>query len=243
MKILEIKDLSVDFGGKKVLSNLNLTINSGEFHTIMGPNGAGKSTLAKTIMGHPDCKILSGDILFKGESIIKLPTNERALLGVSLLFQQPVELEGVSMQSLLFQMVKKKNSKISIFQFNDEAKKMLSQVGFDESVLKKQVNKDFSGGEKKKSEVLQLLLQNPRLVILDELDSGLDVDTMKRLSNNVNRLKSEGVCGIVITHYNRLLESLETDFVHVLKDGRIVLSGGVEIAKRVEKDGYAGVSA
>ncbi|PIO00665.1 Fe-S cluster assembly ATPase SufC [archaeon CG10_big_fil_rev_8_21_14_0_10_43_11] len=241
--LFEIKNLHVNVGSKPVLSGVSLTINKGEFHTIMGPNGSGKSTLAKTIMGHPDYIVVSGEIFFKGKNILDLSTDERARLGIFLGFQQPVDVDGVVFSNLLFQIAKKRGYDKSIFDFRKELKTDLSKVGFELDLLNREVNKGLSGGEKKRAEVLQLLSQKPSFVILDEIDSGLDVDTMRNLASTVNELRKEHLSGLVITHYNRLLSHLKTDFVHILKNGKIIKSGGPEIAKQIEEEGYAGILA
>ncbi len=241
MKLLEIKDLKVRVAGKTVLNGVNLVINKGEKHTIMGPNGGGKSTLAKAIMGHPDYEIIGGDILFKEKSVLKLSADKRAKLGIFLGFQHPVSIEGVKFSNLLFQMIKKKNPGESVFDFHKKTGEMSRKIGISAEYFDRDVNVEFSGGEKKKAEILQLMTANPEIAILDELDSGLDVDTMKTLAGAVSKMCSEGMSCIIITHYNRLLADLKTDFVHILKNGKIILSGGPEIAVEIEKKGYAGV--
>ncbi len=241
MNILEIDNLTVTVGGKEVLRGLNLCVKEGEFHTIMGPNGSGKSTLAKTILGHPDCNVVGGDIRFYDKSIVSLPTSERSRLGLFLAFQNPVEVDGVKLSNMLFQMAKRSNASADVFNFKNELNSLLDKTGFNSGDVLRDVNKGFSGGERKRGEILQLLVQKPKFIILDEIDSGLDIDTMKKLAGIISDCRKSNMGGFVITHYNRLLLHLPTDFVHVLKEGRIVKSGGSNLALEVETSGFLGV--
>ncbi len=204
----------------------------------MGPNGGGKSTLSYVLAGHPKYKVEQGDILVDGKSILGLSPDERAKLGLFLAFQHPLELQGVSLSKFLFTLAKIKNPKISIIDFKNQLNSTLSLLGVDQSFVDRDVNVGFSGGEKKRAEVLQLLTANPKLAVLDEMDSGLDVDSMQLLAKAVNALRSPDFSVLVITHYQRLLNYLKPDFVHVLVDGKIAASGNFQLALDIEKKGY-----
>lgn len=235
---LEIKNLFVSVDGKQVLKGVSLVVNPGEVHALMGPNGSGKSTLSYVIAGHPKYKIDSGDILVDGKSILSLKPDERARLGLFLTFQNPLEVSGVGLSKFLFTLAKVKNAKLSFVEFKKQLDRSLSLVGVDKSFIERDVNVGFSGGEKKRAEVLQLLTSRPSFAVLDELDSGLDVDSMKVLSNAVNELRSPEFGCLIITHYQRLLNYLKPDFVHIIVDGKIVASGDFSLALDVEKKGY-----
>jgi len=246
--MLEIKDLHASVDGKEILKGINLTINAGEVHAIMGPNGAGKSTLSNVLAGRDGYEITQGSVLYKGEDLLALKAEERAQRGVFLAFQYPVEIPGVSNIYLL----KAALNAVRQYQGLDEVdaidfltlvRSKLELVKMDETFLHRGVNEGFSGGEKKRNEILQMALLEPSLAILDETDSGLDIDALKDVADGVNALRSEERSIIMITHYQRLLDYIEPDFVHVLSDGKIVKSGDKELAKELEKIGYGWVNA
>lgn len=234
---LEIKNLYASIAGRQVLKGVSLIVNPGEVHALMGPNGSGKTTLSYVLAGHPKCRIESGDILIDDKSVLELSPAERARLGLFLAFQHPVELQGVSLFKFLLTLVKIKNPKLSVIDFRKQLDGVLSLLGLDRAFVERDVNVGFSGGEKKRAEVLQLLTIMPGLAVLDELDSGLDVDSLQLLSKAVDSLRGS-VGLLIITHYQRLLDYLKPDFVHVLVDGRIVASGDSGLAVDVEKNGY-----
>src|ERR671925_295723 len=250
MSFLEVKDLRVSIDGKEILSGLNLNINKGEVHAIMGPNGSGKSTLANAIMGHPKYTIESGDILVKGESIVKLPTDLRARKGLFLGFQYPTEISGVgyshflrnaynTLSKSLGEEQRDREVFITVREFHEYVKKNLDAVGLDPSFLGRYLNEGFSGGEKKRSEVMQMLVLKPNLAILDEPDSGLDIDAIKAVAEAINILISTGAGVLVITHYARILRYLrKLDYVHVMSKGKIIKSGSKELSEELETKGY-----
>ena len=236
---LEIKNLCVEVEGKRVLNGISLVINPGEVHALMGPNGSGKSTLSCVLAGHPKYKVVKGDILVDGESILELSPDERAKKGLFLSFQNPLEIAGVSIVKLLFTIAKAKNSLLSFVQFKRELDTNLKKVGIDSTAAERDVNVGFSGGEKKRTEILQLAVLQPEIAILDETDSGLDVDALRIVCEGVQVLKQETDLGVLmITHYNRILQYLQPDYVHVLIDGKIVRSGDSTFASEVEDKGY-----
>jgi Fe-S cluster assembly ATP-binding protein len=249
MSSLEVKDLRVSIDGKEILSGLNLNINKGEVHAIMGPNGSGKSTLANAIMGHPKYTIESGDILVKGESIVKLPTDLRARKGLFLGFQYPTEISGVGYSHFLRNAYNTLNKSLgeeqnrevflTVREFHEYVKKNLDAVGLDPSFLSRYLNEGFSGGEKKRSEVMQMLVLKPNIAILDEPDSGLDIDAVKAVAEAINKLIAIGAGVVVITHYARILRYLnKLDYVHVVSKGKVIKSGGKELAEELEAKGY-----
>jgi len=249
MSFLEVKDLRVSIDGKEILSGLNLNINKGEVHAIMGPNGSGKSTLANAIMGHPKYTIESGDILVKGESIVKLPTDLRARKGLFLGFQYPTEISGVGYSHFLRNAYNTLNKSLgeeqnrevflTVREFHEYVKKNLDAVGLDPSFLSRYLNEGFSGGEKKRSEVMQMLVLKPNIAILDEPDSGLDIDAVKAVAEAINKLIATGAGIVVITHYARILRYLnKLDYVHVVSKGKVIKSGGKELAEELEAKGY-----
>ena len=238
---LQIKNLKVEVNEKEVLKNLNLNINKGEVHAIMGPNGVGKSTLSRVIMGDKNYKVLKGDIIFESKSILNLKTDERSRLGIFLALQSPTEIDGVSNQEFLRTAISAKNkSKIGLYNFILQSEKAIEELKMNKELIHRPLNVGFSGGEKKKNEVLQIKLLNPSLIILDELDSGLDVDSLKIVCENLNqyRIDNPDTSIIIITHYNMILEYIKPDKVHILSSGKIVKSGKYELAKDIEKNGY-----
>ncbi len=239
--MLEIKDLTVKVENKIVLDKFNLTINDGEVHVIMGPNGVGKSTLTKVIMADPNYKVLNGDIIYNGKSILKLTTDERARLGIFLAMQNPLEIDGVTNSDFLRTALSSKEGKnINLYSFIkkiDEAKESLKMP---DEMVHRSVNKGFSGGEKKKNEILQMLMLEPSFIMLDEIDSGVDVDSLKIVGDNINSYikKQPKSSYLIITHYTHLLKYVKPDFVHVIKEGKIVKTGSYELAKKIEDNGF-----
>jgi Fe-S cluster assembly ATP-binding protein len=241
--MLEIKDLFVEIEGKKIIKGLNFTMKKGEVHAIMGPNGAGKSTLAYVLMGHPLYQVTGGKILFEGEDILDLEPEIRAHKGLFLSFQYPLEIEGLSNFTFLFhalnaQRKTKGEEPLTESNFTDLLQKKMQKMQIPENFMHRSVNEGFSGGEKKRNEILQMSLLEPKLAILDETDSGLDIDALKRISEGINALRSQENSQLIITHYQRLLEYSSPDFVHVFFDGAIVESGGYDLALTLEKQGY-----
>ncbi len=250
MSFLEVKDLHTSIEGKEILTGLSLSINKGEVHAIMGPNGSGKSTLANAIMGHPKYNIESGDILVKGESILKLSTDLRARKGLFLGFQYPTEIPGVGYSHFLRNAYNTLNKSlgeeqdrevfITVREFHEYVKKNLDAVGLDPSFLSRYLNEGFSGGEKKRSEVMQMLVLKPHIAILDEPDSGLDIDAVKAVAEAINKLIDTGAGVLVITHYARILRYLDKlDYVHVVAKGKVIKSGGKELSEELEVKGYS----
>ena len=237
---LEIKDVCIEIGGKKVVDGTDLNVNSGELHVIMGPNGCGKSSLAKGVMGHPDYKIKSGKVLVDGKEINELPANERAKLGLFLQFQEPVEIEGLGILNFLnaARNSMKRDTK-SVREFMNEVKERSSGLKLKEDLVGRSLNAGFSGGEKKKVEILQMQILKPGIAILDEPDSGLDVDAVKVVAENISKFMKETGAGVIlITHYSRILEYLKPNQIHVMKNGKIIMEGGDELVQKIEKEGY-----
>lgn len=246
--LLEIKNIScsVKDSNIKILNNLSLKINPGEVHVIMGPNGTGKSTLSKVIMGHYKYKVNSGDILLNGESIKNLEVDERAKRGLFLCMQDPTVIEGVSNSEFLrTARASITLEKVNLYTFIKDMEKAMKDVGLDSSMLHRSLNMGFSGGEKKKNEILQMKFLKPKYIILDELDSGLDVDSLKVVCENINNylIENQDASLLIITHYPRILEYLKPDFVHILKDGSIKKTGGIELALEIEKNGYTNIES
>lgn len=245
--MLEIKDLKVNVDEKPVLKGLNLTVKPGEVHAIMGPNGSGKSTLSKVIAGHPAYDVTSGEVLydinFEMKNLLEMEPDERAKEGIFLAFQYPVEVPGVSNRTFLrtsFNSIVKHqgSSELSEEQFDEILKKKIEIVEMNPSFLDRPVNVGFSGGEKKRNEILQMAVLSPRVAFLDETDSGLDIDALRIVANGVNKLKSPDNAIVLITHYQRLLDYIEPDFVHVLADGKIIETGDKNLAHKLEEKGY-----
>lgn len=236
---LEIKDLHVEVEGKEVIKGLDLTINEGEFHVLMGPNGSGKTTLSRAVMGHTKMKITKGDILVDGKSILGTPTDRRAKLGLFLLFQNPIEVEGLGLLNFLNTAKASLQDKVSFKEFMGEVKDNAKNLHIKEDIIGRSLNYGFSGGEKKKVEVLQMEVLKPKIAILDEPDSGLDVDAVRIVAQNVNEYQQKTKAGLLlITHYSRILNYMKPDFVHVMMDGKIVKEGGRDLADKIEKEGY-----
>lgn len=241
--MLKIKDLHANIGDKEILRGLSLEVKPGEIHAIMGPNGAGKSTLSSVLVGHPAFEVTKGDIEFEGESILELEPEERAHLGMFLSFQYPVEIPGVSMVNFMRAAVNEHRKAIgaepmSASDFLKVMKEKRALVELDSKLASRSVNEGFSGGEKKRNEIFQMAMLEPKLAILDETDSGLDIDALRIVANGVNALRSPERSTIVITHYQRLLDYIKPDYVHVLHNGRIVKSGTAELALELEAKGY-----
>jgi Fe-S cluster assembly ATP-binding protein len=244
MPLLEIKNLHVEIDGKKILNGLDLTVNAGKVHAIMGPNGSGKSTLAYVLAGKADYKVTEGEVLFNGENVLDMEPDERAAKGVFLAFQYPIEIPGVATMQFLrtalnAQRKKRGEAELTTPDFMKRVREQAAKLSINPDMLRRAVNVGFSGGEKKRNEVLQMALLEPRLAVLDETDSGLDIDALKIVADGVNRLRSPERAFVVITHYQRLLDYIVPDVVHVLSKGRIVKTGGKELALELEATGYA----
>ena len=241
--ILEIKDLKACINNNEILRNLNLTINRGEIHAIMGPNGSGKSTFSKIIAGHPAYEVLDGDIIFKGSSILELDPEERSHLGIFLAFQYPIEIPGVSNEDFLRLAYNSKQKflnkpEVDPIEFFSIITEKLKSVNMSSIFLSRNVNEGFSGGEKKRNEILQMILLESELSILDETDSGLDIDALKIISKGINSFMDSNKAIILITHYQRLLDYIKPDYVHVMQNGKIIKTGNAELAKELEIKGY-----
>jgi Fe-S cluster assembly ATP-binding protein len=241
--LLEIKDLKVSINENEILKNLNLKINKGEIHAIMGPNGSGKSTFSKVLAGHPAYSVLDGDILFKGSSIVDLDPEDRSHLGIFLAFQYPIEIPGVSNEDFLRIAYNAKQKfynkpEVDPIEFLSIIDEKLKLVSMSSLFLSRNVNEGFSGGEKKRNEILQMILLDSELSILDETDSGLDIDALKIISNGINNFMNDNKSIVLITHYQRLLDYVNPTYVHVMQDGKIIKTGSAELAKELEDKGY-----
>ena len=246
--MIEIKNLHANIEGKEILKGLTLTVNSGEVHAIMGPNGAGKSTLASILAGREEYEVTEGEVIFEGEDLLELSTEERAHLGLFLAFQYPVEIPGVSNVNFLRTAINeirdaKGEEAISAKDFMALVREKSKIVELDSKLASRAVNEGFSGGEKKRNEIFQMAMLNPKLAVLDETDSGLDIDALRIVAKGVNSLKSKDNASIVITHYQRLLDYIVPDYVHVLYDGKIVKTGNKDLALELEKKGYDWIKA
>lgn len=244
MALLEVKDLTAGIDGNEILKGINLQVNPGEVHAIMGPNGSGKSTLAQILAGREDYEVTGGSVSFDGKDLLEMEPEERACEGVFLAFQYPVEIPGVSNTYFLKQAlnsIRKHNGEeeLDAIEFLQLVKEKMRILHIDESLLNRPVNEGFSGGEKKRNEIFQMAVLNPRLAILDETDSGLDIDALKAVAEGVNALRSPDRAIVMVTHYQRLLNYIVPDFVHVLANGRIQKSGGKELALELESKGYS----
>ena len=243
MIFLNINNLNVSIEGKKILDDFNLTINQGEVHAIMGPNGSGKSTLANVLAGNEDYEINSGNIIFKDENLLDLNIEERAQKGIFLAFQYPVEIPGVNITPFLMASINSKlkndnQTEIDNLSFAKLLRKKAEELGISSDMLKRSINTGFSGGEKKRYEILQMSLLNPEFTIFDETDSGLDVDALRIVTEGINKFKNKNNSFLIITHYQKLLDYINPDYVHVMRKGGIIKSGGISLAAEIEKIGY-----
>lgn len=241
--MLEIKDLHAGFDGEEIINGISLTVNKGEVHAIMGPNGSGKSTLAKILAGHPSYEVTSGSVTFKGKDLLAMSPEERALKGIFLGFQYPVEIPGVNNAEFLrmaynAKLVRQGQEEIDPLDFDEILDEKMEMLGMEKKYKDRALNDGFSGGEKKKNEILQLAILNPDLAILDEIDSGLDIDALRVVADGINKLSNKDNALILITHYQRLLGYVEPDYVHVMGDGKIVKSGEKDLALELEAQGY-----
>lgn len=244
--MLVIKDLHAKVGDKPILKGINMTVNAGEIHAIMGPNGSGKSTLSSVLAGHGDYEVTSGSVTYMGEDLLEQEPEERARAGVFLSFQYPVEVPGVKNIYLLKSALNAKRKHMGLDEINPVeflklVREKLALMKMDESFLHRNINQGFSGGEKKRNEILQMQLLEPTLALLDETDSGLDVDALRIVGEGINHLRAENRSFVMVTHYQRLLDHVKPDFVHVLADGQIKTSGDFSLAMKLEKEGYEGL--
>ena len=247
MADLEIKDLHVSVDNREILKGITLAISKGEVHAVMGPNGSGKSTLSNTLMGHPGYKVEGGEVIFKGKNIVELTPDERSRLGLFLALQYPIVVPGITMNNFLRTALnahrgydgKDKSKAVSPKEFRSLVEPFLDTLKIEKSFLSRYINEGFSGGEKKRVEILQMAVLKPEIAILDETDSGLDIDSIKYVSEAINQMRGPELGVLIITHYTRILEFIEPDFVHVLVNGNFVLSGGPEVADQLEAHGYS----
>lgn len=239
-RLLEIKNLRAAVDGREILKGIDLTVGRGEVHVILGPNGGGKSTLMNVIMGHPKYEVLDGSIVFEGKNLLELKTFERARLGIFLSFQTPEEIPGITVENMIRTAAQSMSDrKLKYLEFRKKLRSMMSELKIDPSYAKRYMNVGFSGGEKKRSEILQLLMLEPKLALLDETDSGLDVDAVQIVSSGVAKFHNENNSCLIITHNTQILKYLTVDAAHVLLDGRIVREGGAELIEEVSEHGYA----
>ncbi|MBB5180917.1 Fe-S cluster assembly ATP-binding protein [Planomicrobium koreense] len=241
MSTLVIKDLHVKIEDKEILKGVNLTINTGEIHAIMGPNGTGKSTLASAIMGHPKYEVTSGSVTLDGEDVLEMEVDERARAGLFLGMQYPSEISGVTNADFMRSAInarREEGEEISLMKFIRELDSKMETLDMDQEMAQRYLNEGFSGGEKKRNEILQLMMIKPTFAILDEIDSGLDIDALKVVSEGINQMKGESFGCLIITHYQRLLNYITPDHVHVMMQGRVVKSGGKDLALKLEAEGY-----
>jgi Fe-S cluster assembly ATP-binding protein len=240
---MKIENLEAKIGDKQILKGLNLELEAGKVHAIMGPNGAGKSTLSKTLVGHYDIEILGGSITWKGRNSNEMEAEERALEGIFLSFQHPVEIPGVNNAYFLRTALNAKRKhqgkeELNAAEFLREMKGHLENLGMKSDMISRSLNEGFSGGEKKRNEILQMLILEPEVIILDEIDSGLDIDALRQVSEGINKMKDAKRTFLVITHYSRILDYIKPDYIHVLKDGRIIKTAGPQLVAELEEDGY-----
>ncbi|AKG03978.1 Fe-S cluster assembly ATPase SufC [Salimicrobium jeotgali] len=238
---LEIKDLHVEIEGLEILKGLNLTLKGGEFHAVMGPNGTGKSTLASAVMGHPKYEVTQGEILLDGENVLEMEVDERAQAGLFLAMQYPSEISGVTNSDFLRSAInsrREEGDEISLMKFIKQMDAKMDTLDIDKNMAQRYLNEGFSGGEKKRNEILQLMNIEPSIAILDEIDSGLDIDALKVVAKGINEMRDDSFGCLIITHYQRLLNYITPDKVHVMMQGRIVKTGGPELAQRLEEEGY-----
>ncbi|MGI2329301.1 Fe-S cluster assembly ATPase SufC [Planococcus sp. YIM B11945] len=246
MSTLVIQDLHVEIEGKEILKGVNLTIKTGEIHAIMGPNGTGKSTLASAIMGHPKYTVTSGSILLDGEDVLEMEVDERARAGLFLGMQYPSEISGVTNADFMRSAMnarREEGDEISLMKFIRELDKKMEVLDMEEEMAQRYLNEGFSGGEKKRNEILQMMMIKPSFAILDEIDSGLDIDALKVVAEGVNQMRGEEFGCLIITHYQRLLNYITPDYVHVMMQGRVVKSGGEELSHKLEAEGYDWIKA
>ena len=246
MSVLEIKNLHVQIEDKKILKGVDLVLKTGEIHAIMGPNGTGKSTLSAAIMGNPNYEVTEGEILFDGENVLEMEVDERARLGLFLAMQYPSEIPGITNAEFMRAAINAKrdeDDKISVMDFLKKLDEKMDLLNMPEEMAERYLNEGFSGGEKKRNEILQLLMIEPTFAILDEIDSGLDIDALKVVAKGINEMRGDTFGALIITHYQRLLNYIVPDVVHIMMDGRVVLTGDADLAKRLEAEGYAGISA
>ena len=245
MSILEIKDLHVRVEEKEILKGVNLTINTNEIHAIMGPNGTGKSTLSAAIMGNPNFEVTQGEVLLDGQNILDLDVDERARMGLFLAMQYPSEIPGITNAEFMRAAMnagREDDDKIGVMDFLNKLDEKMALLNMHEDMAERYLNEGFSGGEKKRNEILQLLMLEPKFGILDEIDSGLDIDALKVVSKGINAIRGENFGALIITHYQRLLNYITPDVVHVMMEGRVVMTGGPELAARLESEGYHGIA-
>lgn len=245
MAVLEIKNLHVSIEDKEILKGVNLTVKTGEIHAVMGPNGTGKSTLSAAIMGHPNYTVTQGEILLDGENVLEMEVDERARAGLFLAMQYPSEIAGVTNAAFMRSAINARRSeedKLSVFDFIKKLDEKMALLDMPEEMAERYLNEGFSGGEKKRNEILQLLMIEPTFAILDEIDSGLDIDALKVVSRGVNAMRGDQFGSLIITHYQRLLNYIVPDVVHIMMDGRVVMTGDAQLAKRLEAEGYKGIS-
>lgn len=245
MSVLEIKNLHVSIEDKEILKGVNLTLKTGEIHAIMGPNGTGKSTLSAAIMGNPNYEVTEGEILFDGQNVLELEVDERARLGLFLAMQYPSEIPGITNAEFMRAAINARrgeDNKISVREFIKKLDEKMDVLNMPEEMAERYLNEGFSGGEKKRNEILQLMMLEPSFAILDEIDSGLDIDALKVVAKGVNAMRGDDFGALIITHYQRLLNYITPDVVHIMMDGKVVLTGDAELAKRLEAEGYAGIS-
>ncbi len=244
--MMAIRNLHANIGDKEILKGLDLTLEHGKVHAIMGPNGAGKSTLSKAITGHYEVTVTEGEILYKGQNIVDWEPERRALEGIFLSFQNPVEIPGVNNAYFLRTAVNARRKHLGLPELNAaeflrKMKKLVEELGMKPEMINRSLNEGFSGGEKKRNEILQMMMLEPDLIILDEIDSGLDIDALRAVSEGINKMKDGHRSFLVITHYSRILDYIEPDYIHVLKEGRIVKTAGAELVAELEEKGYAAI--
>ena len=246
MSTLQIIDLKVNVADKEILKGVNLTISTNEVHAVMGPNGTGKSTLSQAIMGHPDYQFTGGLVLLDCEDLLALDVDERARLGLFMAVQYPSEVSGITNSNLLRTAInarRPQNDPLPIFDFIDRLDQKMALLDMPEAMAERYVNEGFSGGEKKRNEILQMLMIEPKFALLDEIDSGLDIDALQVVAKGINLMRGQDFGALIITHYQRLLNYVQPDFVHIMKDGRIIKSGGPELALELEAKGYKEISS
>ncbi len=240
MNVLEIKNLKAEIEGKPILRGINLTLRSGEVHALMGPNGSGKSTLANVLMGHPDYTVTDGEALLNGENILEMDIPERARTGLFLAFQYPVEIPGVTVGKFLKRSLEalKPEKRLNMTEYIKELRSKMEFLEMDQNFINRNLNEGFSGGEKKRMEILQMMMMNPRFAVMDETDSGLDMDALKIVSKGINAQRGDDFGGLIITHYQRILDYVKPDHIHIMYQGEIITSGGMELIRKLEDKGY-----